>query len=115
MVGHRRGPHDRGMNENPSTLPPTTPGPRRLLRSADDKMIAGVASGIARHFAVEPAFVRLGFVALAMFGGSGLLLYAVAWIIVPSDQNETDLEHEVVAADPEADDVPPPFTVYPMV
>lgn len=73
------------MNETESTLPPPPERPR-LRRSTDDKMIAGVAAGLARHLEVDVSLVRLAFVALAVFGGSGLVLYLVAWLVMPSDE-----------------------------
>ena len=79
--------HTQVMTENDSTLPPppaATPV-RRVRRSLDDRELAGVAGGIARHFDVDATLVRLAFVALAVFGGSGLLFYAIAWVIIPSD------------------------------
>jgi phage shock protein C len=59
----------------------TTP---RLMRSRDDKMIAGVASGIARYLSVDPVIVRLVFVLLA-FSGMSLLFYPLFWLIMPED------------------------------
>lgn len=56
-----------------------------LRRSATDKKIAGVCGGIARYFNVDPTLVRLGFIAAAVFGFSGVILYLVLWIIIPSE------------------------------
>ncbi len=84
-------------------------------------MIAGVAGGIARHFDVDATLVRLAFVALALFGGSGLLFYAIAWVIVPSDDDGTAPDSATSAAQTSsATDIDPdtgavPFTVFPMV
>jgi phage shock protein PspC (stress-responsive transcriptional regulator) len=64
---------------------PQPTSPRRLTRPDDDRMIAGVASGIGRHFDIDPALVRIGFVVLAVFGGSGLALYAILALLLPSD------------------------------
>jgi phage shock protein PspC (stress-responsive transcriptional regulator)/predicted membrane protein len=59
------------------------PRPRRLRRSKRDRMIAGVAGGIGDYFRIDPVLVRIGFVALALFGGAGLIVYPVAWVLVP--------------------------------
>ncbi|MEI8305840.1 MAG: PspC domain-containing protein [Chloroflexales bacterium] len=59
----------------------TTP---RLTRSRDDKMIAGVASGIGRYLGVDPVLVRLAFALLA-FSGASLLFYPLLWIIMPEE------------------------------
>jgi phage shock protein PspC (stress-responsive transcriptional regulator) len=57
--------------------------PRRLVRVRDGRMIAGVCTGIARYFNVDPAIVRVIFAVLAFAGGSGFLIYLVAWIVMP--------------------------------
>ncbi len=55
---------------------------KRLTRS-DDRMIAGVAAGIADYFNIDPVLVRLIFVLLTLMGGPGLILYIIMWIIMP--------------------------------
>ncbi len=57
----------------------------RLRRSVDDRRVAGVAGGLARHLDVDPIIVRVALVVLVFFGGSGLLLYAAAWLLVPEE------------------------------
>jgi len=55
----------------------------KLQRNQNDKMIAGVASGLAEYLNTDPAWVRLAFV-LAVFAGlSGVLIYIILWIAVP--------------------------------
>jgi phage shock protein PspC (stress-responsive transcriptional regulator) len=61
---------------------------RRLTRSRDDRIVAGVCGGVARYFDIDPAFVRIGAVALAFVGGAGLLLYLAALLLMPSDEGE---------------------------
>ncbi len=70
----------------PPTPPPPTP-PRPALRrtSGDDKVIGGVAAGIARSLGIDPILVRVAFVVLAIFGGSGVLLYLAGWLFIPED------------------------------
>ena len=59
------------------------PGPRRLYKSADDRMVAGVCAGIAEYFAIDAVIVRVIAVALVFAGGAGLLAYVAAWLLVP--------------------------------
>lgn len=59
--------------------------PRRVLRSRRDRVLAGVAAGLGNYFGLDPAVVRLAFVALAFVGGIGVLLYLAAWAIVPDE------------------------------
>lgn len=56
---------------------------RRLNRCRHDRVIAGVASGVAEYFDIDPTIVRVLFVVSVFFGGLGLLLYFVMAIIVP--------------------------------
>jgi phage shock protein C len=56
----------------------------RLMRSRNDKMIAGVASGIARYLNTDPVIVRLLFVLLA-FSGPGLFMYPLLWLVMPQE------------------------------
>ncbi len=58
---------------------------KRLYRSRTDKKIAGVCGGIAKYFDVDPVFIRLCWILIALLGGSGIILYIVAWIIIPLD------------------------------
>ncbi len=56
---------------------------KRLTRSVDDRMIAGVAAGIAHYLGVDPTLVRLIFAGSLLFGGAGLVLYVILWLIMP--------------------------------
>src|SRR5881392_3610556 len=58
---------------------------KRLERSRDDRMIAGVAGGLARYFDIHPAFYRVGFVVLTLLGGAGILIYAAAALVIPDE------------------------------
>ena len=83
--------------EPPASEPPPRPpdGPRvsseqmrdlgRLRRSVHDRHVAGVAGGLARHLDIDPIIVRVALVVLVFFGGSGLLLYAAGWLLVPEE------------------------------
>src|SRR6478752_10266308 len=61
---------------------------RRPRRSRNDRIVAGVAGGLARMLRVDPILIRVAFVVLALFGGSGILLYALGWLLLPSDSDE---------------------------
>jgi phage shock protein PspC (stress-responsive transcriptional regulator) len=61
------------------------PAARLLRRSTDDKMLAGVAGGIARYLDVDVTVVRVIIAALALVNGIGLALYIAAWLLIPQD------------------------------
>jgi phage shock protein C len=67
--------------------PPVAP-PRLLRRSRGDRVIAGVCGGLGRYLGVDPVLLRVAFVVLAIAGGSGILFYVVAWIVIPEERPE---------------------------
>ena len=56
---------------------------KKLYRSESNRMIAGVCGGIAEYFDIDPTLVRLGFVLFCLAGGSGVLAYLIAAIVIP--------------------------------
>jgi phage shock protein C len=64
---------------------PERAGSRRLTRSRTDRVIAGVCGGFAAYSGIDATIVRLVMVLLAVLGGSGVLLYLLAWVIVPAE------------------------------
>ena len=56
---------------------------KKLYRNTDNKMLAGVCSGIADYFDIDPTLVRLGWVLFSLLGGSGVLGYIIAAIVIP--------------------------------
>lgn len=90
------------MTENFSSQAggPATPGTprhdlRNLRRSNDDRMIAGVCGGLGRHTGIDPIVFRIVLVALAVFGGIGLVIYALAWLLVPEENATTSEAHRI--------------------
>jgi signal transduction histidine kinase/phage shock protein PspC (stress-responsive transcriptional regulator) len=61
----------------------TQPPPRRLYRPRDHRIVAGVASGLARHLGIPVIAVRIALVVLLGFNGLGLMLYAGFWAVLP--------------------------------
>ena len=66
---------------NPGALPPY----RRLRRSRDDRWLSGLCGGLGRYFNLDPVLVRILFVVLTLFGGSGILLYLIGTLAVADD------------------------------
>jgi phage shock protein PspC (stress-responsive transcriptional regulator) len=58
---------------------------KRLERSNADRMLVGVAGGLGRYFDIHPAFFRVGFVVLTLLGGSGIVIYAAAALVMPAE------------------------------
>ena len=79
---------------SPESSPPLDAGPgpagrpvRRASRSTDDRMIGGVAGGLAEHLGLDPLHVRIAFVVAGFVGGFGLVFYAGLWMILPADRH----------------------------
>ena len=58
---------------------------KRLYKSSTDKKVCGVCGGIANYFDVDPTVIRLIWVILILAGGSGLIAYIIAAIIMPDE------------------------------
>lgn len=58
---------------------------RRLFRQRSNRMIAGICGGLGEYLAIDPTFVRIFFVLLALINGIGVLIYFLMWIIVPPE------------------------------
>jgi phage shock protein PspC (stress-responsive transcriptional regulator) len=77
-----------------TTEQPTAP--RALRRRGDERVLGGVASGIADYFNIDPLLVRIAFVGLMVFNGLGLLLYLVAWVFIPTDTDNQSVIQRVL-------------------
>lgn len=58
---------------------------KRLYRSENNQMLCGVCAGIAEYFGIDPTLVRLAWVLFCVLGGSGVLAYILAAIIIPPE------------------------------
>lgn len=63
---------------------------KKLYRSNNEKMLAGVCGGIAEYFNVDPTLVRLAWAGASIIGGLGILPYIIAAIIIP-EKDDTEL------------------------
>ncbi len=61
---------------------------KRIYRSRQDKVIGGVCGGIAEYFNIDPVWIRIIAVVLALMDGIGILAYIVAWIIIPENSRQ---------------------------
>jgi len=58
-------------------------GYKRLYRSDDERIIAGVCAGIGEYFGIDPVLVRIVWIITIFFGGGGILIYLLAWLLIP--------------------------------
>jgi phage shock protein PspC (stress-responsive transcriptional regulator) len=77
-------PEEFSDNEGPSRKEKfSTPGPHRMYRDPDKRIIGGVCSGMGAYWDIEPWIIRVIFVALAMGGGLGVLIYLILYVVLP--------------------------------
>lgn len=57
----------------------------KLYRSKKSRIIAGVCGGIGEYFKVDPTLIRLLWLLISIMGGSGIVAYIIAWIIIPEE------------------------------
>jgi phage shock protein PspC (stress-responsive transcriptional regulator) len=74
-----------GMSENNGS------GGKRLLRLRDGRMVAGVCAGLAAYFGVDVGLVRLAFGLFTVFFGLGVLIYLIAWAILPEESADSSI------------------------
>jgi phage shock protein C len=67
------------------TGPQDQAGPQPLYRPTQDRMLAGVAAGVARYLSVDVTVVRIVFAVLAIVGGAGVPLYLAGWLLIPDE------------------------------
>jgi phage shock protein PspC (stress-responsive transcriptional regulator) len=77
--------YEEGRSQADETAPQPEDRPRRLLRSGEDRVLAGVAGGLGRYFDVDPLIFRIGFGISVFFGGLGAIAYLLLALFVPSD------------------------------
>ncbi len=61
---------------------------KKLYKSRADKKLDGVCAGVAEYFDIDPTLIRLVWVLIALFAGSGILLYIIAALVMPRKPEE---------------------------
>ena len=91
--------------EAPTTEPSyTRPEPRygfdlgrtALRRPFEDRMLAGVAAGLARYFGVDTTIVRIAFVVLTIVGGAGIPLYLAGLLLIPDEGSDQSIAGSII-------------------
>ena len=78
--------------------PPFNWGPERpaLRRPFEDRMLAGVAAGLARYFGIDPTIVRIAFVVLTVVGGAGIPLYLAGLLLIPDEGSDVSIAGSII-------------------
>jgi phage shock protein C len=74
-----------------------TNGKKRLIRTREGRLVAGVCSGIGEYAGIDPTVVRLIFVALTLVtAGVFVLVYLAAWIVIPEEGETTSIAEDLI-------------------
>jgi phage shock protein PspC (stress-responsive transcriptional regulator) len=97
-AGRRSCSRQHGKEQEVTTIeePGAAPEPKQLRRSRSDRWIAGVCGGLAEYFGLSAAIYRVLFVALALAGGTGIVLYVAAALVMPAEDREESILAEVL-------------------
>ncbi|HBB64430.1 MAG: phage shock protein C [candidate division WS6 bacterium GW2011_GWC1_33_20] len=74
---------------------------KKLYRSETDRMIGGVCGGLGEYFGIDSTIVRLLFALIVLYGGTGLLLYIILWIVVPTRSSSNITSEDVMSKNTE--------------
>jgi phage shock protein PspC (stress-responsive transcriptional regulator) len=77
------------VDANPQAADPSRPQP--LSRPVDDRMVAGVAAGIARYLGADVTIIRILLVVLAFVGGAGVPIYLAGWLLIPEEGSDQSI------------------------
>jgi phage shock protein C len=75
-----------------------TTRPQQLYRPVDDRMLAGVASGIARYLGADVTLVRIVLAVLALVGGAGVPVYLAGWLLIPEEGAQQSIAGELLSS-----------------
>lgn len=75
---------------------PAVDASRRLIRPTEGRVVAGVAAGLADYFGISATVYRVAFAALVLLGGSGVILYAAAWLVIPDERRGASVVEEAI-------------------
>ena len=70
----------------------------RLYRPIEGRTLAGVCAGIARFFNIDVWLVRIGWLLFTLLGGSGVLAYLIAWLVMSDERGRRDVTPLIVLA-----------------
>lgn len=103
MAGLDASGHARPMNTTISSEPGTSradqpvgarPRAAALMRSRHDRMLGGVAAGIAGYVGADVSLIRIAFVVLTLVGGLGIPLYLACWLLIPDEYTAQSIATE---------------------
>ena len=69
---------------------------KQLRRTNNGKVIAGVCSGVGDYVGIDPNILRIGLGIATLFGGLGIGIYAVAWVLIPEEHRSASIVQDLI-------------------
>jgi phage shock protein PspC (stress-responsive transcriptional regulator) len=89
-------PEAPAADRRPEPSPGYDPARPALRRPYQDRMLAGVAAGLARYFGVDLTIVRIAFVVLTIVGGAGIPLYLAGLLLIPDEGSDQSIAGSII-------------------
>ncbi|HUR01441.1 MAG TPA: PspC domain-containing protein [Nonomuraea sp.] len=70
---------------------------KKLRRTNNGRIIAGVCSGIGEYVGIDANLIRIGLAIVTLFGGLGVGVYAVGWLLMPEEGRDTSIVQDLLA------------------
>ncbi|MCK2213688.1 PspC domain-containing protein [Actinomadura sp. ATCC 31491] len=75
---------------------PKTPV-KKLRRTEKGRIVAGVCSGIGEYVGVDPNLIRIALAVVTLFGGLGVGVYAIGWLLMPDETSDTSIVQDLIS------------------
>ncbi|MEV1004295.1 PspC domain-containing protein [Nonomuraea sp. NPDC050202] len=69
---------------------------KKLRRTHKGRIIAGVCSGVGAYVGIDANLVRIALAIATLFGGAGVALYAIGWLLMPDEEHETSIVQDLI-------------------
>ncbi|MBB6345496.1 PspC domain-containing protein [Nonomuraea muscovyensis] len=70
---------------------------KQLRRTRDGRIIAGVCSGVGNYLGIDANLIRIGLAIATLFGGMGVGVYAIGWLLMPDEGSQTSIVQDLIS------------------
>lgn len=70
---------------------------KQLRRTRKGRIIAGVCSGVGEYVGIDANIIRIGLAIVTLFGGLGIGVYAIGWLLIPEEDKDTSIVQDLIA------------------
>ncbi|MGA4994293.1 PspC domain-containing protein [Nonomuraea bangladeshensis] len=82
--------------QNQSQTPSQSTHVKKLHRTDRGRIVAGVCSGIGEYVGIDPNLIRIALAVVTLFGGLGVGVYAIGWLLIPDEKSDTSVLQNII-------------------